>query len=154
MKYLMSLISILNLGFRTNKTSIDFNLKPNYLSKFLDVLADNNFISYEKIIDSGYTEIPKHTKPGIASPRTMFKKAVLKHPKLKIFFKKNTCKGLKILSTPGRNIFISTYKLKSLCFKHSTNTIFILSTSKYGFIDSNKALKNNVGGLLVCKIIF
>ena len=150
----MSLISILNLGVRSNKTLIDFNLKPNYLSKFLDVLVENNFISYEKIVDSGFTEIPKHKKPGIASPRTMFKKAVLKHPRLKIFFKKNACKGLKIISTPGRKVFVSTYKLKSLCFKNSSTSIYILSTSKYGFIDSTKALNNNVGGLLICKVSF
>lgn len=148
----MSLIAILNLGVRNNKTSINFNLKPNYLTKFLDVLVENNFISYEKIVDSGFTEIPKHTKPGIASPRTMFKKPVLRHPKLKIFFKKNTCAGLKIISTPGRKVFISVYKLKSLTFKNKGKAIFILSTSRYGYIDSHKALNYNVGGLLVCKI--
>lgn len=153
MKYLMSLISILNLGVRNNKTLIDFNLKPNYLSKFLDVLVENNFINYEKIIDSGYIEIPK-PQANTGSTTTMIKKAVLKHPKLKIFFKKNTCKGLEIISTPGRKIFINTYDLKSLCFKNSTKAIFILSTSKYGFIDSHKALEKNVGGLLVCKIFF
>lgn len=154
MKYLMSLISILNLGVRNNKTLIDFTLKPNYLAKFLDVLVENNFISYEKIVDSGFIEIPKHTKPGIASPRTMFKKPVVKHPKLKIFFKKNTCKDLKIISTPGRKVFVSVYKLKSLCFKNKHKAIFILSTSKYGYIDSTKALNYNVGGLLICKITF
>lgn len=155
MKYLMSLISILNLGFRTNKTFIDFNLKPNYLAKFLDVLVENNFVSYEKIVDSGSIEVMKPKKSDIITPKkTTFKKAILKHPKLRIFFKKNTCKTLKIISTPGRKLSVSTYKLKSLCFKNSTNAVFILSTSKYGFIDSNKALKNNVGGLLICKINF
>jgi len=154
MKYLMSLISILNLGVRNNKTLINFNLKPNYLSKFLDVLVENNFISYEKIVDNGFYEIPKHTKPGIASPRTMFKKGLIRHPKLIIFFKKNTCKGLKIISTPGRKVFVDVYTLKSLCFKNSSKAIYILSTSKYGFIDSTKALNSNVGGLLICKISF
>lgn len=65
-------------------------------------------------------------------------------------------KKLKMISTPGRRIFVS---YDTIVRKLVKSGVFVISTSQYGLVCSDEYLKNtdkfiNVGGELLFQIIF
>jgi len=63
--------------------------------------------------------------------------------------RKPVIKQIQAISTNGRNFFVNIKVLAKLI--HSQET-FIISTTK-GLLNIKEALKNNVGGVVICKII-
>jgi ribosomal protein S8 len=50
-------------------------------------------------------------------------------------------------------MFISAYKLKSLVYLNQRK-MYIISTAAFGIVSSDTAIKNNVGGELLCEVSF
>ena len=72
-----------------------------------------------------------------------------------VFLKYNSnflIKYVKIGSRPGKRLYISLYKLKSLIHQNPLS-FFVLSTTS-GILHSRDALKLNIGGELLFKLTF
>jgi ribosomal protein S8 len=74
---------------------------------------------------------------------------------LKYYQEKRLIQGFKVFSHSGKNIYTSSFLLSKFVV---SNGLFVLSTSKYGLIFSNKLLRKNIkflnkaGGQLLFQI--
>ena len=114
-------------GYMKSYISVSI-IKSKFIIKFIQSLENEGFIQ-------GYVE-EKHT--------------------LKVFLKytpssESVIKDFKVISTPGSRIYFGLNDLMD--WKHKTNTFetLILSTTK-GVFSDNEALKQGVGGEVLCII--
>jgi small subunit ribosomal protein S8 len=96
----------------------------------LNILKDNGYIKDFKVISNNN------------------KKSIEVY--LRVFGDKSVINSFKLLSTPGRRLYVDLAELK---YKYSFNpfSLVIVSTSK-GVMTMKDAISNNVGGQLVCEI--
>lgn len=133
-KHLCNFIAILNLGIVTKKKMINVVLKANYIKKFIDVIFKQGLIY-------GYN-LQKESK----------KNSVICFEKVTIYFKPGAIRKIILMSSPSHKKSLSAYKLRSLHYKNR-GTVFIMSTSKFGFTNSVDCEKNNIGGLMICGFV-
>jgi ribosomal protein S8 len=126
---LASLIGKINFGLKHKKYSI-VEKKSKVIINILKILFKQNIIKNYYLLNNNYFII------------------FLKY-KINNF---SLIKKINIVSKPGKKIYISNYKLKSLLYKNYFN-FYILSTS-LGILDGETALNKNLGGELLLKITF
>jgi ribosomal protein S8 len=126
MSHIANFISCIKVGVKCSKTQVGYSGGPKFLVNFIRAV---------------YSE-------GLITRYVVSQKDVLS---IKVFLKPGLIKDIKIISTPGRKMYISVYKLKSLLFKNP-RIIYFISSSAYGIISVNKALEKNTGGELLCSI--
>jgi len=134
-KHLCNFIAILNLGIVTKKKAISVTLKTEYIKNFIDIIFKQGLIY-------GYNlEVTK--KKGCP---------LINEEKVTINFKPGAIKRVRLMSSPSYKRSVTAYKLRSLHYKNR-GTIFIMSTSKFGFCNSIDCEKSNIGGLIICAFV-
>jgi len=126
MSHLANLISSINVGIKCSKTDVHYAYGTKFLKSFVKAIYSANLINR-------YSFLEKNGK-------------LLLSMELKLSFLKN----VKMLSKPGRKLYISVYQLKSLLYKNNRK-VYIISTSTMGVIHSGIAINNNIGGELLCE---
>lgn len=114
-------------AFYNDPVIVEYNL---LCENVLKILLNNGYINEYKVVDNGN------------------KKSIEVY--LKVFNKKKVINSFKLLSTPGRRLYNDLAELK---YRYSFNpfSLVIVSTSK-GVMTISDAIKNKVGGQLVCEI--
>ena len=114
-------------AFYNDPVIVEYNL---LCENVLKILLNNGYINEYKVVDNGN------------------KKSIEVY--LKVFNKKKVINSFKLLSTPGRRLYNDLAELK---YRYSFNpfSLVIVSTSK-GVMTIVDAIKNKVGGQLVCEI--
>ena len=114
-------------AFYNDPVIVEYNL---LCENVLKILLNNGYINEYKVVDNGN------------------KKSIEVY--LKVFNKKKVINSFKLLSTPGRRLYNDLAELK---YRYSFNpfSLVIVSTSK-GVMTIADAIKNKVGGQLVCEI--
>jgi len=127
MNLLCNLTSILKNAIKCNKKFIFFP-KNVYCLKFLKSMFEEGFISSVKEIDSG-----------------KFLKVQLKYN----LSGNPSFKDIKLLSTPGKTIFLSYQQLTKI---NEGIGVFFISTNE-GIMTNNRCLKRKIGGTGLCYVI-
>ena len=114
-------------AFYNEPVIVEYNL---LCENVLKILLNNGYINEYKVIDNDN------------------KKSIEVY--MKVFNKKKVINSFKLLSTPGRRLYNDLAELK---YRYSFNpfSLVIVSTSK-GVLTITDAIKNKVGGQLVCEI--
>ena len=115
----------------------------------------------------------QHKKESIIVPKSkyikIFLKIFLKEHFIKAFLNCNNAssyilflkyardntpliKDIKVISRPGKKIYVNLYNLKSLLYKNKS-IFYILSTHK-GILSGSDAIKLKIGGEILFKIAF
>jgi ribosomal protein S8 len=128
MSHLANFISCVKVGIQCHKTSIHYNSGTKFLKNFIKAV-------YEARLIDRYTFL-KIDKAHVITAD----------------LRPNILKNVRMISKPGRKIYVSVYQLKSLLYKNTRKT-YILSTSTKGVIDGRKAVEDNIGGELLCEFL-
>lgn len=122
-KYYSYLINQIKLGYKFSQTEVLVYYIKNF-TYFLDLLVRIQFI----------------------------KSYLISEKKICIFlWDKTNYSVVKIISTPARK-FNSSYKNLKKLQKYDLGSIYLISTSK-GIITHTEAIKNKVGGLIICQLL-
>jgi ribosomal protein S8 len=128
MSHIANLISCIKVGVKCSKTQIYYSGGPKFLVNLIKAIYDEGLVLRYVVSRENFLTIT-------------------------VFLKSNLIKDIKIVSTPGRKLYTTVYQLQSEVFKNP-RFIYFISTSRYGIISSNTALKMNVGGEVLCVVKF
>jgi ribosomal protein S8 len=134
MNHLANYISCIQVGIKCHKTEVCFVRTTRFLRNFIKAIYSSHLIYSYKFFKNG-NNIHGEVSSTIR------------------FFSIDFLKNVKILSTPGRKMYVSSYKLKNLIYMNKKK-VFIISTSHTGIISGTEAIKNNIGGELICEFLF
>jgi small subunit ribosomal protein S8 len=121
-----SIYSQIQNGFLSNKSKITYKYKSKFLINFLNILINNGYIYGFKIIKNKNIIV--------------FLKYIDNQPSIK---------KIKIISKKKKNLYLKNKQLLNL---NTSLNLYIISTCK-GILSHKQALKYNLGGELLCKII-
>jgi ribosomal protein S8 len=128
MSHIANFISCIKVGVKCSKTRVKYSGGPKFLINLIKAIYDEGLVIRYVVLKENFLTIT-------------------------VFLKQNLIKDIRVISTPGRKVYTSVYLLRSWVFK-SPRSLFFISTSKYGIISSDFALKMNVGGEVLCIVKF
>ena len=126
MSHIANFISTIKVGVKCSKTQVKYSKGPKFLISFIKAIYSEGLITRYVVSQEKFLTITVFLKPLLI-------------------------KDIKIVSTPGRKMYIPVYLLKSYVYKNP-RALYFISTSKYGIVSSNFALEKNVGGEILCLI--
>lgn len=128
MSHIANFISSIKVGVQCSKMQVKYSGGPKFLINLIKAIHGEGLVLRYVVSQENFLTIT-------------------------VFLKPRLIKDIKIVSTPGRKLYMSVYVLQGLIFK-DPRTLYFLSTSKYGIVSGNFALEKNVGGEVLCVIKF
>src|SRR6201999_2778078 len=104
MSHISNFISCIKVGVQCHKTQIKYSKGPKFLINLIKAVYSEGLVLRYVVLQEKFLTIT-------------------------VFLKPHLIKDIKIVSTPGRKVYISVYLLKSWVFKNP-RTLYFISTSR------------------------